>query len=682
MLAKPIHAELKPLFQSIYKRGKQRAREKFAALKKDLAASDHFNQLLLLNQEDEKTNQLIEDFEHPYYIKNTEETLLNYFASRTYLLSVDESGVLEEAIFLDAYDRILYEAIKPLRADVPQFSYARFISGETCPYYQHLPKEFVTDKDNYFAINDWQAAQLQKVVWHDFQFLAGTLEALASDLAEPLPFLAELNKSIVSFLDESKLDNATVKDRLAGLGFLPGEFLVKLHAEVINEELGYFRRFDLHLKSISPTSFGNALKLVEDGFTGFAGNELCLVYSLDQLAGWLEDIEKGLDWTASVTEPDWRELIDETRVAATEEMDRLTEAMEAVAYDEDRAQSEIGSYLIAEFEKYRAQFNAFPHKWLFSLMRDDEDSKAHIDRVMTTNSFFGRNSEINLKLLQDALVLSGMIWVSVQIYAGVFETHRIEFPDNDTSHFAVMSLLSTMVPDKELYQAMNDSLTDAVAHHESYFLPFDVFMQNHKENFHHIFYRAVERLQTILDDSEPSNKILYLQTRLKELRQRELKIAEFTDDEREFGTYDDRYSTYFKDFLGIEAEFIAQVKEVNFQSPLQLTHAPLKRLNAAPGFDELFTGEQAAFLLNLLERNGITREGKWVISQRKKGALRGVVEALLEDRLLPAASLDQLCRTIAGHIGLDLRSKLDHSQVSEDFRKAAKSFIKANNQAG
>jgi len=678
MIAKPIHAELKPLFRSIYDRGQQRAQETFAELQKGLATADHFNQLLLLNREDERINQLIEDFEHPYYIKNTEETLLNYFASRTYLLNVDESAELEEAIYLSDYDRLLYQAIKPLLEIVPRYTYSRFISGELCPYYQHLPKEFATDEANYFAINDWQADQLQKVVWHDFQLLSCWLQTKATKLDQPLALLAELNLTIVAFLDDTETDTATVKSRLSALDILPSDYLENLSADVINEELKYFRRFDLHLKSINPVSFAKPLELVDTGGTGLAGNELCLVYALDQLAGWLDDIEKGLDWRNPVTQPDWRQQIDETRVAAADEVERLTAAMEEVAYDENREQPATSSYLIAEFEKYRARFNSFGHKWLFALMRDDEDSKAHIDRVMITNSFFGRNSEINLNLLHEALVLHGMIWVTVQIYAGIFETHRIDFPDNDTSHFAVMSLLSTMVPDKALYQAMNESLTDAITHHESYFLPFDVFMQNHKENFHHIFYRAVERLQTILDDAEPSNKILYLQTRLKELRQRELKMSEFTDDEREFGSYDDRYSSYFKDFLSIEAEFIEQVKALSFQPPLTFNSLPVKRLAVAAGFEDLFTREQAVYLLKLLEKSGITRDGRSVISERKKGALRGVVEALLEHRLLPALSLDHLCRTIAGHIGLDLRSKLDHSQVSEDFRKATLALIKEN----
>jgi hypothetical protein len=682
MFAKPIHAELKPLFKTIFERGEQRAQQTFAELENRINGADHFEQILTLYREDERTNKLIEESPHPYYVKNSENDLLNYFASRTYLLNVDETAELEEAVYLSTYDKLLFDALDPLRKTVPQYTFDRFLAGEECSYYDHLPKEYVTDKDNYFAISDWQAAKMQKVVWHDFTYLLQQLQAAATNFADPVSNLLVIRKEVTRLLDEEKNDVATLKSALAKFQFLPASYLDDLDAQLLSDELSYYRKSDLHLKSITPASIGPALSLIEDNYEGLIGNELCLWFNLDQLEGWLEEVENGRSWKDDVSEPDWRALIDETRTAVEAEIETLTAAMEAIAYDEDRSKAEIGNYLIGEFEQYRTSFKAFEHKWLFALFRDNEESNAHIDRVIITNSFFGRDSEINLRLLHRAMVLHGMIWVTVQVYADVFETHRIEFPDDDTSYFSIMSHLSTMAPDKELYEAMTNSLHDAVAYLESYFLPFDLFKQNHREDFHHIFHRAVDRLQGILDDAEPSNKILYLQTRLKELRQRALKKSQITDDEREFGGYDDRYSNFFKEFLELEADYIDQVKGLSFQPPLQLSATATTKLLSPPlTFNDLLTPEQAEFLLAMLESVGITREGRSVISERRKGALRGVVEAMLEAHLLPPASLEQLCRVIAGQIGLELRSKLDYSQVSEKFRKTAAAHIKQYHSA-
>jgi hypothetical protein len=677
MLAKPIHAELKPLFKTIFERGEMRARQAFLELEDSLHGADHFKRVLTLYLEDEKTNKLIEESQHPYYIKNSEQDLLNYFASRTYLLNVNETAELEEAIYLSIYDKLLYDALKPLRKMVPQYTFDKFMAGDQCSYYNHLPKEYVTDKNNYFAISDWQADKLQRVVWHDFMFLLKKLQAIVANFSDPLRYLSEIKDDLTRLLDEEINDPTTLKSALAKCSYLPADYLNNLDAGRLSDELSYYRKSDLHLKSITPNVMTSAFVLIDENHEGLVGNELCLWFSLDQLEGWLEEVEDGSPWEEEVLEPNWLELIDETRDAVQLEIENLTTSMEAIAYDEDRSQAEIGNYLIDEFEKYRSSFNAFEHKWLFGLFRDNEESNAHIDRVIITNSFFGRDSEINLRLLHRAMVLHGMIWITVQIYSDVFETHRIEFPDDDTSYFSIMSHLSTMAPNKELYKAMMNSLDNAISYNESYYLPFDLFKQNHREDFHHIFHRAVDRLQGILDDAEPSNKILYLQTRLKELRQRALKMSQMTDNNREFGRYDDRYSNFFKEFLELEANYIDQVKGLSFQPPFQLPATVMTKLLSAPvTFDDLLMPDQKAFVLNLLELVGITREGKTVISERRKGALRGVVEALREAHLLPAISLDKACRLIAGHIHLELRSKLDYSQVSEKFRKTAAAHIK------
>jgi hypothetical protein len=139
----------------------------FAELENRINGADHFGRILTLYREDEKTNKLIAESPHPYYIKNSENDLPSYFASRTYLLNVDQTAELEEAVYLSTYGKLLFDALDPLREMVPQYTFDKFLAGEQCSYYKHLPKEYVTDKDNYFAISDWQAAKMQKVIWYD-----------------------------------------------------------------------------------------------------------------------------------------------------------------------------------------------------------------------------------------------------------------------------------------------------------------------------------------------------------------------------------------------------------------------------------------------------------------------------------------------------------------------------------
>ena len=80
----------------------------------------------------------------------------------------------------------------------------------------------------------------------------------------------------------------------------------------------------------------------------------------------------------------------------------------------------------------------------------------------------------------------------------------------------------------------------------------------------------------------------------------------------------------------------------------------------------------------MLEDLSITLNGKSQLGDRKKSALRGIVEAALEKNILPQRSIHFLCSLIADKIGLSMPSKLDSSDVSDEFQEKASKYI-ANN---
>lgn len=98
-------------------------------------------------------------------------------------------------------------------------------------------------------------------------------------------------------------------------------------------------------------------------------------------------------------------------------------------------------------------------------------------------------------------------------------------------------------------------------------------------------------------------------------------------------------------------------------------------VKTAETFDTLLPQDKASFILTMLDELSITVNGKPQLSERRKGALRGTVEALIEKSILPQQSIHSLCLLIADKIGLELKSKLDYSTISETFRKKALSYI-------
>jgi hypothetical protein len=80
----------------------------------------------------------------------------------------------------------------------------------------------------------------------------------------------------------------------------------------------------------------------------------------------------------------------------------------------------------------------------------------------------------------------------------------------------------------------------------------------------------------------------------------------------------------------------------------------------------------------MLEDLSITLNGKSIISEKKKGAIRGIVEALRENNILPNRSIDFLCKIVGQKIDLVIKSKLDFSDTSENYKKEANQYITKN----
>ncbi|MAL58616.1 MAG: hypothetical protein CMC14_01060 [Flavobacteriaceae bacterium] len=84
------------------------------------------------------------------------------------------------------------------------------------------------------------------------------------------------------------------------------------------------------------------------------------------------------------------------------------------------------------------------------------------------------------------------------------------------------------------------------------------------------------------------------------------------------------------------------------------------------------------YILQLLEDLSITLNGTSILTPRKKGALRGVIEALREKMIIPNIGLSTLCNVFADKINLELKSELDASTTSEKYKKEALQYIKNN----
>jgi hypothetical protein len=208
-----------------------------------------------------------------------------------------------------------------------------------------------------------------------------------------------------------------------------------------------------------------------------------------------------------------------------------------------------------------------------------------------------------------------------------------------------------------------------------YNLPIDFALYNLLQKNISLFEKSRSHLLDVLDNAESNKKILYLQTRLKELKHEELNNTILVercdccmDDE-------DKYLKLFKELLSIEADFIRETAQISPLPFLPAQNKPFFELKEVNSFENFLSKEKQVYILKLLEDLSITLDGKYNLTERKKSALRGIVEALRDCNVLPDIGIDKLCALIAARINLELKSKLNYSDTSKKFNKDAKQYI-------
>ena len=172
----------------------------------------------------------------------------------------------------------------------------------------------------------------------------------------------------------------------------------------------------------------------------------------------------------------------------------------------------------------------------------------------------------------------------------------------------------------------------------------------------------VKRLKNILSFSKPKEVILEYDNILRD----RLLLSDFN-------IYSAGKSTYSSVFVAsFFMRYLDQLKE--HTKGLNGGIVPVKELKK--DFTTLIPQtKKQDYILQLLEDLSITVNGKYALSPKRKGAIRGVVEALREKNIVPNLSLEELNNAIASKIDLELKSKLDWSKTSDDYKMKTFKYI-------
>jgi len=678
MAVKPLNNTLKKDFEQLFQKAIERAAKDFQEnIEVRLNNQDHYNRFKILIEESNRLDELIDNHSHPYYVENhsSENWLLTQYASRTILLNVDESKELSEAVYLGKYRALISEKKWPMKEEIPAYTYQDFINGKECQYFLSFDNYYNISEEDYYKIRGWQASNLIKIVEYEYRMLIAKIQAHCQKLSNPLEFIVAEKEKIENDLDKTSDEPTLLKKALAKLFIFNGVNVDKYNGELLIHNFKPYKNGEIDWKCVTLESIQIPLKKLQKKPQTVFGSEVTIFFTINKITDWFDLVIKGKPIQELVIESDWQSILEDAQNNALLQVDKLTTEIDEYVYQDGIAKDEIKKHLIEQLEIYRKKFNAFEEKYFFHILRAEK--KHLLERMFITNSFLSNDMERQIQAVIESTIIYEVSWHIVQTYCAIFDTHKMDYYTKDDGYIQIMSLMNQMVIEKDLYNEMRESMDDFMKHFHSYFLPIEIHFQNQREKFTELFDKSLDRLQENLDEADPTNKIIYLQSRLKELRHSENRIKRYKNeswfDKREF-----KYAKLFKEFLQIEADFIRETKDIELPRLLTSTPPLLLTGSVPQTFETLVSEDKAIFILQMLEDLSITLNGKSQLSQRRKGALRGVVEALMENDILPNKSLELLNKLIAEKIGLPLKSKIDWSKTYVSYLAKGKKYISNN----
>jgi hypothetical protein len=563
MLAKPINSAIKNHFQSLFNKATEEAANDFSFnIKAKLENLDHFNQLKLLIGESEKLDEIIENSEYPFYVDNhsSEDWLLNQFASRTFLLNIDESIQLVESIRLGKYRALIINAKFQLKDGIPLYSFAAFMQGKIDPYFANFEYAYNISEEDYYKIRTWQSEKLIKIVCFESGIFIKQIQGHCKSLADPLDFLLNEKKKIDSCLEKAIPDSKELKSILSEL-FVLRDFNTNIFDDSILVECSKICTTDqLNFKFIFPTFINPIIYKVDQKVYRNFTNEVSIFFSINNVAHWIDDVQKGQPFDQPVKETNWTGLFQKIKNDAAKEVKILIKEIDTYLAKTKISDDQIKKYLSDKLDIYRHKFNNHKKKYYFGLLKEEQDDL--LRKMFITNSFFGHDIVDQINSIRDAIVIYEMSWEIVGIHGAIFNSRRMNPSDNGGSYSEISYLMYQMVLDKELYHESHKCIDDFFEHFRSYFLPLEIHFDNIRDVMAKLFGKSLGHLQSVLDDSEPTNKVLFLQSRLKQLKQRELEFKQF-EYQDPFDQKELEYTHLFKDFLEIEADFIREIKDLH-----------------------------------------------------------------------------------------------------------------------
>jgi len=567
-----IEKMVKEKFLTIYNAALEKAS---LAFEKEITASfdklSSYDKIKYLNEKRAELKAQANTIQVTPYLKNAtnEDWLLKLFASRFTILNVDDTTELDHAVYLGALKGKINEAYLNCRNEIPEYSFDAFIKGIDNPILFELNYTFhVNDSNDFFKIRHWQVEQLVKVISFE---TTNIINNILSQLKQFPEYRATLEKDVnlydttISTLTFTHADELIAQ--LKNFSFMKDYPFHAINKFSILEDHQQFQQGEPPWSKISPKSIdASRQRFKEIQHTPFSDTPF-IFYTIYQTIKWMKAFLDGQEITDTFNYPNYIEIAKKTIADAEAEADKIVEAFEQKIDPETQSKQETERICRRELELLRHKFNRSEDtlKEYFSSLQKADNTP----NIFQMNAFFF-DLDQHIHFLKEACKLRELIHYFIMSCRELGGNNRVEYPglDDGSSISEIMYLAHNMVLDSDLHEKLSGILDEFMLYTMAYSMPMDIALQNVREAMHQLFIECIDRLLNYLEDADPASKVMYIQTRLKQLKQRELGFKQLVSSDE--NNMQPKYTSLLREYLELEAEFIQETKDISFfQQPIK-----------------------------------------------------------------------------------------------------------------
>ncbi|PQJ82701.1 hypothetical protein [Polaribacter glomeratus] len=573
MFNKSIDSFLKDNFDVFYSQGKQKAKDEYKVkVTSKIIGLNHFETLKFYIGERNRIKELISSDPHPYYLENysDEDLVLTQYASRHFLLGIEEGPELINSIYLGFYSAKVYGFINNTRKKISKYTFNQFLGGEICKYYIELEddvqykKPFYIESLDYSDILEWQSNSFINIVVYDATLAIKKYQKYLKNTKNPLNLIKQELIIIEEELLPNIIDGEKLKLILSKLFLFKDFNFIDYDNYLLSTNYAIFNRDGLDFRKITPLSVGSVLDKVMRNSQTIVSNEVTVFYLIEKLSFWLKSIINGRHFEEPYSFPLWSEELNELLNKGILVGAEIGKELTVYADCAENTKDEIKLFLVQQLECYRSEFSYFESEELFSLFAYSEET--NLACAFKVECFLNNDSQKFKDSLLELVKIKLSLDVVSEFYLKFLNSTTLEISSKYPSINPTF-LFYEMFLDKELYNKIEGLYNDMMHHSVFFSIPLPILRETQKENYSRLFAYGMSKLKEVLEGAELKNKIMYLQSRLKNIRERELRAVHMVDEVfNSAGPL--RYINIFKDFLLIQSDFIKETATISLEMVL------------------------------------------------------------------------------------------------------------------